>query len=336
MCCNNLAAEYNAAEAYEKSVTYCTAGMKFSYFLYIIQNRLFAYNSLGKLKETHDDALQIINDFNDQIGLDWYFYLVVCICKYLEIQNSEEVLKWVNVALESYNSLPNDAHEKMDTGIIANYGKLLALKSNAQQKLGIIETAKTDEEAIDTALMNTPTDPLLIINRALVFNNEGNYKKEIECYDSAIHYASLEKNNRLLKTAFNNKAHTLIVHYRDYKQALNLYQQIEQLELGDFWTYYWIAYCCYCLQHNPNCIKYVDKAFSELPGQSNVTPDIAAQLLQYKATSLMELRQYNEAIETYKTSLQYEDNEVVKKNIAALENELKGGKSFFGKLFKGR
>lgn len=335
MCCNNLAVEYIATEEYEKIIMYCSVGMKFSYFLYIIQNRLFAYNALGKLKEAHDDALQIIHDFNDQIGLDLYFHLVVCICKYLEIQAPEEVLKWANVALESYHSLPDDAHEKTDTGIIANYGRLLALKSNAQQKSGIIETAKSDEEAIDKALMDTPTDPLLIINRALVFNNEGNYEKEIACYDAAIHYATLEKNNRLLKTAFFNKAHTLIVHYQDYNQALHLYLQIEQLGLGDFWTYYWMAYCCYCLQHNQDCIEYIDKTFLKLPGQPNVTTDIVAQLHQYKGTSLMELKQYKEAIESYKVSLQYEDNKVVRKNIAALEEKISGGGNFLSRFFKG-
>lgn len=339
MCCNNLASEAIGSGDYQQAIDYVNTGMKFSQFQYLLENRFYAYELSKQYEKAGADALQMFEEYETGIGDVLYFRLAQAICSYYRVTNdSEEEINWAEAAMQSYLEL--DAEMQMHPELLKYYSNIMMAKANAELKLGKYE-ANDYAQTQDTLLMENPTDPTLIINRAMLFVNEGENEKALDCYDQAIHYAVEQERNHSLKVAFYNKGHLLITVFNDSHQALQNFAQIEPLGLADFWSHYWCAFCCYNLEQDEECYNYAEKALTLLSQTENVHADIIAQLHEYKGTALFGFERYSEALASYRKSLEYADTPTARENIQKLESmgagkssNDKGIKGLFGKFFK--
>lgn len=316
MCCNNLAIELMAKDDYAKAVICTNIGMEFSYFQALLENRFTAYEQSNQVEPAFEDAMKLFDDFEEGIYTSLYFRLMQAVCKYYkQVKNLQELTEWANTALESFMEL--DADQQSDPEILRYYSNIMMYKANAEVEAGVYDATQY-EAAQDNTLMDHPTDPTLIINRAMLFANEGNTEKALECYDQAIHFATQQDRKESLRVAYYNKGHLLITKLNDSESALAHFAQIQEIGLADFWSYYWCAHCCYNLQENDACLIFTDLAFSLLEQTPDVHKEIIAILYEYKATSLFDLEDYKAALENYRKSLEFEDNPAVRKNIATL------------------
>lgn len=313
MCCNNLAIELTARDEYTRAISCLNTGMQFSYFQALLENRFYAYEANGQVEEAFGEAMKLFDDFEDGIYSLLYFRLVQTICKYYkQTGNDEELIEWANAALEGFMELPAD--EQGDPFILRYYSNIMMYKANAEVAAGTYD-GEQYEEAQDQTLMNNPTDPTLIINRAMLFNNEGNPEKALACYDQAIHYAIQQDNPHSLRVAHYNKGHLLLTKFNDAAAALGHFVQIDEIGLADFWSLYWCAHCCYELQENEACLIFTDRAIGLLEATEGVHEEVVSLLYGYKGTSLFDLEDYAGALESYRKSLEYAENQMVRENM---------------------
>lgn len=316
MCCNNLSIELMAQEDYAGALQCLNTGMQFSYFRELLENRLYAYEVSGQTLPAFEDAMKMFEDFEDDISSTLYFHLVQVICKYYkQTDNITELADWASTALEEFMDL--EPAEQSDNEILRYYSNIMMYKAEAEMKAGIYDGTQY-VEAQDQTLLNNPSDPTLIINRAMLFDNEGNHEKALECYDQAIHKATIQNLPQSLRVAYYNKGYLLLTKLGDPANALTHFAEIESIGLADFWSYYWCAHCCYDLQENEACLIFADRALALLEQTPDVHAEIIAILYGYKGTSFFDLEDFDAALANYRKSLEYADNAMVRGNIEKL------------------
>ncbi|MGJ1420173.1 tetratricopeptide repeat protein [Sphingobacterium spiritivorum] len=336
MCCNNLAVEMRLLDQPDKAVALTTEGMQYSYFSAILQNRFGAYLESGNSAEVVKDGELLIDDFAGQMDLLTYFNTIDHICNaHMELKNHKEALEWISLGQEEYYAI--DATDPLisDPEIVRCFTNFFIYKANAEAALGIQPDTATAAAETEALLEEMPDNPGILISRANIFIEEGNYDKAIECYQYAIHLASEREAIRSAQVAFYNMGYLYVAHIRDNGAALDCFEQSIAMGNSDFWCSYWATHCAYHQTENEKTILYADSAIQALPQQQGVTNDIVAELYEHLGSAQLDLELYAEAAQNYRQSLQYNFSQMVSDNLKVAEENIKnsGSDNFFRKLF---
>ncbi|QQT25522.1 tetratricopeptide repeat protein [Sphingobacterium spiritivorum] len=336
MCCTNLAVEMRQLGQFDKAVDITTEGMHYSYFMAILQNRFGAYVELENSMEVVKDGEQLIDDFAEQMDLQTYFSTIDHICNaFMQLKNYEEALEWISLGQEEYYALDLSDPISSDPEIVRCFTNFFIYKANAETASGITPDTATAAKETDAILEEMPDNPSILISRANIFIEEGNFDKAIECYQYAIHLASERDAIRSVQVAFYNMGYLYVAYKRDDEAALDCFEQSIAMGNADFWCGYWATHCSYHLTENEKTIFYANSAIQALPQQEGVTGDIIAELYEHLGSAQLDLELYTEAAQNYRESLRYNFNQMVSDNLKVAEENIKssGSNNFFSKLF---
>ncbi|MDN3693038.1 hypothetical protein QWZ06_12455 [Chryseobacterium tructae] len=336
MCCNNLAAEYINQEQYDEAITVTTEGMKFSYFMYILQNRFNARLEAGYFEEAIADGEQFMEDFIDDMDSVTYFNSIDQLCySYMELKRYEPAMNWINAGLESYYALDTTNSLLAHPEIVRCFTNFYIHKAKIEEQTGIKPDTDTASKEADHILEEMPDNPSILISRSNIFLEEENYAKALECLQYAVHFASEQNKVRSMQVALYNMGYIQVAKLGDETSAFESFEQSIALGNEDFWCYYWAVHCGYHLQENEKTVAYALQAIQALPQQEGVTKDIIAEIYEHLGTAQLDLAQYNEATENLKLSLQYNHSPIAEENLKTAEAENKRNNSggFFKKIF---
>ncbi|MCS4305616.1 tetratricopeptide repeat protein [Chryseobacterium sp. BIGb0232] len=336
MCCNNLAIELTNQEKYDEAITVTTEGMRFSYFIYILQNRFNAHLEAGNVEEAVADGEKLMEDFIDGMDSITYFTITDQVCSsYMELKDYESATEWLNAGMESYYSL--DATDSLLTHpeIVRCFTNFYIYKAKIEEQTGIKPNVNTASQEADSILEEMPDNPSILISRSNIFLEEENYGKALECLQYAIHFASEQNKKRSLQVALYNMGYIQVAKLQDETAAFESFEQSIALGNEDFWCYYWAVHCGYHLQENEKTVEYALLALQVLPQQEGVTKDIIAEVYEHIGTAQLDLGQYADAAENLKLSLQYNHSPIAEDNLKTAEAENKRNSSggFFKKMF---
>ncbi|WP_250254043.1 hypothetical protein [Chryseobacterium sp. Marseille-Q3244] len=336
MCCNNLAAELISQEKYDEAIAVTTEGMKFSYFMYILQNRFNAYLEAGYLKEAVADGEKFMEDFINDMDSVTYFNSIDQLCySYMELKDDTSAMEWINAGLESYHELDTTDPLLTHPEIVRCFTNFYIHKSKIEEQTGIQPDPAMASKEADRILEEMPDNPSILISRSNIFLEEENYAKALECLQYAIHFASEQNKIRSGQVALYNMGYIQVAKLRDEATAFESFEQSIALGNEDFWCCYWAVHCGYHLQENEKTVEYALLALQALPQQDGVTADIIAEIYEHLGTAQLDLAQYSEAAENIKLSLQYNHSPIAEENLKTAETENKRNYSggFFKKIF---
>ncbi|UHO40109.1 hypothetical protein H5J24_08920 [Chryseobacterium capnotolerans] len=336
MCCNNLAAELIIQEKYDEAIAVTTEGMKFSYFMYILQNRYNARFEAEYFEEAVADGEQLIEDFIHDMDSVTYFRSIDQLCySYMELRDYESALEWIDAGLESYHELdpagPLAAHPK----IVRCFTNFYIHKAKIGEQTGLKPDTDSASKEADHILEEMPDNPSILISRSNIFLEEENYAKALECLQYAVHFASEQNKVRSAQVALYNMGYIQVAKLRDETAAFESFEQSIALGNEDFWCYYWAVHCGYHLQENEKTVEFALMALQVLPQQQGVTEDIIAEIYEHLGTAQLDLGQYANAAENLKTSLHYNHSSIAEDNLKTAETESRrnGSSGFFRKMF---
>lgn len=336
MCSHNLAIELTQQGKYDEAIAMTTEGMKYSYFMYILQNRFGAYLEAGYLEEAVDDGEKLMEDFMDEMNSVTYFNIADHLCNsYMELKDYEAATEWLNAGLESYYSLDATDPLLSDPEIVRCFTNFYINKAKVEEHTGVKTDVTTASKEADQILEEMPDNPSVLISRSNIFLEEENYEKAIECLQYAIHFASEQNKVRSVQVALYNMGYIQVSKLGDEASAFESFEQSIALGNQDFWCYYWAVHCGYHLQENENTVEYALLALQVLPQQDGVTADIVAEVYEHLGTAQLDLAQYAEAAENLKLSLQYNHSPIAADNLktAEIENKRNNSGGFFKKIF---
>lgn len=336
MCCNNLAAEMIMQKKYEDAIVVATEGMKFSYFMYIIQNRFNAHLEAGNFKEAVADGEKFMEDFLDEMDSITYFNSIDQLCySYMELKDYESAMEWINAGLESYYYLGATDPLLANTEVVRCFTNFYIHKAKIEEQTGVKQDVDAASQEADSILEAMPDNPSILISRSNIFLEEENYAKALECLQYAVHFASEQNKIRSVQVALYNMGYIQVSKLRDETSAFESFEQSIALGNEDFWCYYWAVHCGYHLQENEKTVEYALLALQVLPQQEEVAKDIVAELYEHLGTSQLDLAQYAEAAENLKLSLRYNPSSIAEDNLKTAEKENKQNDSggFFKKIF---
>ena len=334
MCCHNLAIEYRDQKKYDEAILLTTEGMGYSYFMEILQNRFCIHLDKDDYEKAITDGEALMENFVDQMDLLTYFGVVDGVCNSLmELKNYEQALEWSAVGKETYYSVDPTSAILSDPEVVRCFTNFFIYEAKAKEALGIKDNPAEEAESVDHILEEMPDNPSVLISRANIFTEEGNYPKAMECYQYAIHFAAEQGKQRSVQVALYNLGYLQVAHLRDDESAFESFEQSIGTGNQDFWCYYWATHCGYHLGRNEETVHYGSLALQTLPSQEGVSDDIIAEIYEHIGTSQLDLGMYTEAAENLRSSLRYNNIQTTQDNLKTAEINLNNKGGFFKKLF---
>lgn len=331
MCCNNLAQEARMAEDYYRAIALCTEGMSQHSFMYILQNRFWAYIEAGLLAETLLDGEELISDYVEQMDIVTYYNTIDHICSaYIDLKQFEDALEWINEGLDFYYTLDPTDPISQDPEVIRCFTNLFIYKSNAESSLG---KHGPSADLVDNILTQMPDNPSILISRAQSYQEAGDYDKAMDCYQYAIHFATEQGKARSLQVACYNMGYMQAAQLQSNAAALASFVQSIAAGNQDFWCYYWATHCAYHLTENKATLEYGRLALLHLADQQGVDNSIVAEIYEHLGTAQLDTQDFEAAVNSYQAALTYQDNPTTRGNLKLAQAQLKTPSAFLKKLF---
>lgn len=332
MCCHNLALEQKDID---RAIAIATEGIEINPFMAILQNRLKFYCDAGYYDLLAVEGERILDEYVDDMDLETYFCTVDSVCTgHIELKQYEDALECVNLAFEVFKDV-NDLEGIWEREeIVRCYTNFYIYKAQAEAALGIVTTVEEAAETAEQILVNTPDNHSVLISRANIFIEEGNFAKAMECYQYALKLGIEREELRTIQVAFYNMGYLQTVHLVDNEAGLQSFEQSIEAGNKDFWCLYWAVHCAYHLVDNEKTIQYAPSALDALEKQQGVTDDIIAEIYEHLGTAQIDLGQYNEAMENLKSALRYNDIQVTRENLEVATAHANSSQGFFKKFFR--
>ncbi|MCP1996286.1 tetratricopeptide repeat protein [Flavobacterium sp. HSC-61S13] len=335
LTCSNLSILLSDEKDYDGAIAITTEGMQVYPFISILQNRFGAEVDAGYTEEYITDGVRLIDDYGEQMDLETYFSTIDFICAgYVELKLYHEALEWVQVGFEVYYSIDPTDEIIQDEEIVRCFTNFYIYKAKAESALGVAPTLEESAENADQILEQVLDNPSVLISRANIWIDQGNFEKAMECYQYAIHFAAEKEMTRSLQVAFYNMGYLQVVHLKDDKAALDSFEHSIEIGNLDFWCFYWAVHCAYNVVNNEKTIQYAQSALDALAKQEGVTSDIIAEIYEHLGAAQMDLGQYNEAVGNLESALKYQESDVARENLKIATAHANSSQSFFKKFFR--
>ncbi len=332
--CNNLSGVLRNEGDYDAAIAITTEGIEVYPFMELLENRFGAAIDADYQEEIIADGEQLIDDYGDQMSLTTYFRTIDFICAaYLELKLYTEVLEWVQLGFEVYYSIDPSEEILQQEEIVRCFTNFYIYKANADSALGVAPTLEESAENADQILEQVLDNPSVLISRANIWIEQGNFEKAMECYQYAVHFAVEKEMIRSVQIAFYNMGYMQAVHLRDDHAALDSFEQSIEMGNPDFWCFYWAAHCAYNLVDNEKTIQYTKNALHTVEKQEGVTDDIIAEIYEHLGIAQIDLEQYKEAVDNLEAALRYGDSELARENLKIAKENAHSSQGFFKKFF---
>lgn len=332
--CSNLSILLSDEKDYDGAIAIATEGMQVYPFMSILQNRFGAAVDAGYTEEYIADGERLIDDYGEHMDLDTYFNTIDFICAgYLELKMYNEALEWVQLGFEAYYSIDPSEEILQEEEIVRCFTNFYIYKAKAESALGVAPTVDESAENADEILEQVLDNPSVLISRANIWIDQGNFEKAMECYQYAIHFATEKEMTRSVQVAFYNKGCLEAIHLHNDTAALESFEYSVEIGNHDFWCFYWAMHCAYNVVNNEKTVQYAKSALETLEKQEGVTQDVIAEIYEHLGTAQIDLGQFSEALLNLETSLKFEDSAVTRENLKIATAHASSKQGFFKKFF---
>jgi tetratricopeptide (TPR) repeat protein len=338
MCCHNLALIYNDLKMHHEALRVLNVGKQFSSFEYLWSNIRNTYQFLNNLEEEVNASVFLLENF--EVSDETYFYSMYRICHYNLINNEyQDALDTANEAIEEFQEL--SPQSQANTAILNVYAEMYNSKIAAEKALGIFKESEVDESPINAALMETPNDVDLIIKRGMLFMQQSEFDKALNCYNQAIQFGTDNKDDGNVSNALLKRGYLNLYYLQKTTDALLDFNKIEKMGFAEFYTYYYQMNCHYINKMLPQIMVAYNKAAKCITAVEENDKGAMSQLYMMLGDTSFDLNKFEEAVVAYEKSLSYEYIEGVANNLEAAKTEVENlktipkteGGGFFKKLF---